>query len=262
LNSPWTFTVVAAIVTTCGTLLGLFLKDFLFVFYFDKLKEKKTLAKVSKKYKDPILLSSAELLRRIIDYIDNYEMMSKYSTINVLFDKSEKMTSNYANDLYFQKYKLTSTLYRFCSFFGWLELYRQEITFLDSHSKSKSSEALNIISRIREAIADGQLNDNDDWENWHDTLIFREELRSIGEGMIENSKDQRIVLGYGKFQSMIKNYEVTKEPLWLNPAIYFFTDFKKDKDFRTKRFLLLKQALLDLIKCLDKNYYLKHVKHK
>jgi hypothetical protein len=254
------FTVIAAIVTTFGTLLGLFLKDFIFVYYFDKLKEKRSLEKISKKYKDPILLSAAELLRRMVDYNTNYETLAKSSSVDTLFDKADRMVSNYAEDTYFLKYKLTSTLYRFCSFFGWLELYRQEITFLDSHSKSKNSEFLLIISKIREAIADGQLNDNEDWESWHDTLIFREELRSVGEGMIEINKEAKSVSGYGKFQHLIKNYETTKEPMWLNPVIVFFTDLKFEKDFRVERFALLKNALIELIKCLNKEYYLKHVK--
>jgi hypothetical protein len=216
-------------VSLFGTLCGLFLKDFLFVHYFDNLRERKTLAKVSKKYKDPILLSALEITSRLNDYIENYSFWCKYSTIDTLFDKIDKTQTNYITDPYFLNYKIISTLYRFCSFFAWLELYRQEITFLDSHSKGSSSKSLTLIANIREAIADGQLIKYDDWDSWTDALIFREELRAIGEGMIEKDKDQRNIIGYGKFRTLISQYEKTREPLWLNPAINFFMNLKLKK---------------------------------
>ncbi len=254
------FTVIAAIVTTIGTLFGLFLKDFLFVYFFDNFREKKTLEKVSKKYKDPILLSASELMRRMKEYGKSYNTLSKNSTTTILFDKVDRMQSNYATDPYFLNYKLVSTLYRFCSFFAWLELYRQEITFLDSHSKNKSSTMISLIADIREAVADGQINDNDDWHLWTDTLIFREELRAIGEGMIETNKDQRTIIGYGKFKTLISQFEKSKEPIWLNPAINFFTDLQTEKDFRLERFKRITNSLITLIKFLDDSYYKKHIK--
>jgi hypothetical protein len=252
------FTVIAAIVTTCGTLLGLLLKDFLFVYYFDRLKEHKTLEKISKKYKDPILLSAHELYKRTVDYLTDYDVLSRNSTLEVLYNNSEKLSENNYFDEYFLKYKLRSTIYRFCSFFGWLELYRQDITFLDSHSKRKSFEFLDILSNVRKAVADGQLNKK---KNWHDKLIFREELRAIGEGMIEVVKDQRLVIGYGKFQQLLKTYETKKEAMWLSPVINFFTYFDNKKDFRIERFELLRSSLLGLMRYLDEEYVVINVKN-
>ena len=252
------FTVIAAIVTTSGTLLGLFLKDFLFVYHFDKLKQHRTLEQISKKYKDPILLSAHELYKRTVDYLNDYDVLSVNSRIEVLYNKSEKLSENNYLDEYFLKYKLRSTIYRFCSFFGWLELYRQEITFLDSHSKRKSFEFLKILSNVREAVADGQLNIK---KEFHDKLIFREELRAIGEGMIDIFKDQRVVIGYGKFQQLLKTYETEKQPLWLSPVLNFFTDFHATKDFRIERFKLLKTSLLTLMRYLDKEYVTSNVRN-
>ena len=255
MNDYLGFTVIAAIVTTFGTILGYFLKDLLFVYFFDSLREKNALKKISKKYKDPILLSASELLRRVNQYVRDYDALCKISTAEILFDKTEKMTTNYADDPYFLRYKLVSTLYRFCAFFGWLELYRQEITFLDSHSKSDSSKVLAIIGTIRVSIADGQINTNSDWHLWKDPLIFREELRAIGEGMIEIKKEQNTILGYNKFQILINEFESKKSPLWLYPAINFFIGLQPLKDFRIERFRKLQTGLIDLIKCLDKEFY-------
>jgi len=255
------FTVVAAIVTTCGTLIGLFLKDFLFVHYFENFREKKTLKAVSKRYKDPILLAATELIRRLNELNRAYFDVSKGFTNENLFNKAEYIKRNYVDDPYFLKYKIISTLYRFSALFGWLEIFRQDITFLNTHSKKEAYKFLIIIGKVRECIADGQLNNESDWEEWKDVIIFREELRAIGEGMIEINNDQKIVLGYGKFQLLIDDYEFSKKPIWLRPIINFFTDFRLDKDFRTKRINLLLEYLKELIECLDKDYYNDHVKN-
>ncbi len=119
---------------------------------------------------------------------------------------------------------------------------------------------ISLIADIREAVADGQINDNDDWHLWTDTLIFREELRAIGEGMIETNKDQRTIIGYGKFKTLISQFEKSKEPIWLNPAINFFTDLQTEKDFRLERFKRITNSLITLIKFLDDSYYKKHIK--
>jgi hypothetical protein len=255
------FTVIAAVVTTCGTILGLFIKDFLFVQYFETYRERKSLKAISQRYKDPILLTTTELVRRISELNNSYVDVSKGFTQLQLFNKAEKMQTSYANDPYFLKYKIVSTLYRFCALFGWLEMYRQDITFLNSHSKVESYRFIEIIGKIREAIADGQIiKEESDWQLWHDTLIFREELRAVGEGMIEITNNQKAILGYGKFQLLIDDYEFSKKPIWLRPVISFFTDFKFDKDFRTKRFKTLFNNLKELVECLDKDYYKEHVK--
>lgn len=252
--------VIAAIVTTLGSLTALFLKDFLLVHYFENQRERRDLKKVSKRYKDPLLLTASELARRISEIISNFEIASNRFTSEILFDETRYVQSNSATDRYFMKYKLASSIYRFSSFFGWIELYRQDITFLESHSWKQNSKLFSILEKIRSSLADGQLNTEPDWMYWKDSLIFREELRAVGEGMIEHLKDQRIVMGYGKFQSMLSQYEDKGEPVWLRPVINFFLDLKLEKDFRQKRMSELLSALRDLIKYLDKEYYNQEMK--
>jgi hypothetical protein len=134
-------------------------------------------------------------------------------------------------------------------------MYRQDITFLDSHSKEESFKSLDLIEKVRSTIADGRLNKEEDWKAWNDVLIFREELRSVGEGMIEMVNGQKSIMGYGKFQILIDDFEKNKKPVWLKPVINFFTGFQQEKDFRIKRITLLVKHLGELMKCLDKAYY-------
>lgn len=162
--------------------MALFIKEFLLVRYFDKLKETKTLKNISKKYQDPIILTATELVRRLGEILPHPDWTSKAFKRDVIFNKCAAMQKNEVSDEYFQKYKVISSLYRFCAFFGWLELYRQDITFLNSYSKVESLKSTVIIEKIKAAIADGQINKKPDWQTWKDVLIFREELRSLGDG--------------------------------------------------------------------------------
>ena len=60
-------------------------------------------------------------------------------------------------------------------------MYRQELVFVDTEH-SKTSQLLEPkLLKIREDLADGQLNDAPDWPEWADALLFREEQRAVGE---------------------------------------------------------------------------------
>ncbi|HWZ03646.1 MAG TPA: hypothetical protein VNX40_08525 [Mucilaginibacter sp.] len=254
--SVLTFTVIAALVTVSGSLVALLVKDFLLVRYFEKYKEKASLKKISKRYKDPILLSAKEVLSRVESILKLYKYDSKNFTRETLFDKSECMVRNHPADPYYLRNRLTSTLYRFCSFWGWLELYRQDLTFLDSYSYTQNLQSSAFLDDLRSAIADGQLNNGPKWRELKDSLIFREELRSIGEGMIETVNNQRTIIGYGKFQGLLGDFETNAKNLWLRPAINFFTYYlPEEEDFRHHRLELIKSALHNYIKTLDEEFY-------
>src|SRR5690606_4590984 len=168
------FTVVGAIITTVGSLVALFLKDFLFVRYFDSIKEKRTLKSLFKKYNDPLVLSAIELTRRLDELIRNYPTLIKVFTTDNFKLTPRVQTSNDATDPYFLKYKIVSSLYRLCSVLGWLELYRQEMGFLESHSTKRTIKLLLIIVKIRTPLADGQLIEGkDDCLEWRDIFELR-----------------------------------------------------------------------------------------
>lgn len=80
--------------------------------------------------------------------------------------------------------------------------------------------------------------------------------------MIESINGQRMIFGYGRFQTMIEDFEETEKPVWLRPLLTFFTNFEVQKDFRFERFSRLQIALLELIKYLDEDYYNLHLKTK
>lgn len=117
-------TVIGALVTTTGTLLGLFLKEVFLARSFEQWKAKQSLAQVSRKSQEPIALSAIELCTRFtrICHKDPPDFLQS-SLLNTI---PEGPTLNSAADPHYRRYTLISTVYRLCAFLGWVELYRQD----------------------------------------------------------------------------------------------------------------------------------------
>jgi hypothetical protein len=246
--------VLGVILSSFGALVGIVIKDFLFVRSFENWKSKQSLVSVYRRYRDPILLSSIELLNRIREII--YQAPVNYLSSDFIDCKVQKMTKNSSDDPYYLKYKLVSTIYRLCSFLGWIELYRQEVTFLDSGKNKDNKNIEKCIDKIRGDIADGHLNMADDWESWTDSLLFREEQRAIGEAMIITSEGDKKLIGYGVFNQYLLCQPGDLKKHWFEVASNFILDLNvedQNKDFRHIRCLRLINHLIDLIEILDKN---------
>jgi hypothetical protein len=111
------------------------------------------------------------------------------------------------------------------------------------------------VEAIRSSLADGHLNDADDWLKWTDSLIFREEQRAIGESMIEPGK--RSIIGYGAFHD---RFIATggSSSRWIALATSFLMDLKSvpdamARDFRRARCLLVITHGVSLIECLNRD---------
>ena len=188
-------TVLGAFITTLGTLVGLALKEHFFARSFELWKSRRVLEALFQKYRDPLLLSADELSIRLKEICDGYG--SEYLSSSLLEKVPNRMEVTWASDSYFQRYKLESTVYRLCALFGWFELYRQEVVFLRSNRAKHNRKLESAIAAIREVIADGQMNASEDWIDWTDNLIFREEQRAIGAMMITSAGPMRTGMGYG-----------------------------------------------------------------
>jgi hypothetical protein len=197
------FAVVAAFVTTAGTLLGHYLKEAILAKSFESWKQHRSLESLYKKYRDPIVLSAIELAARLIEVIDEHP--AKFLAADVLSCEALQPSHSSERDLYYLRYKCQSTIYRLSAFIGWLELYRQDLVFLDV-SESKTNTVLqNLLTELRKDLADGTINSATDWSSWSDALIFREEQRAVGESMIVSDGGIRTVMGYGSFVALLEN---------------------------------------------------------
>lgn len=241
--------VVAALVATIGSLIALFLKEYIFSRSFENWKNRNASQQIYEKYREPIVLAAVDLCRRLhevctlhpADYLDS-ELLS-------MTPKVEK--SNSARDSYFRQYMLLSTIYRLCAFLGWLENYRNEIVFFRSSGERNNQRLEAELANVRADIADGRLNNALNWSEWTDSLIFREEQRAIGESMIIQSNGGKSIIGYGKFVEMMQDTSSPSSHRWVDAAARFFLDPVEFQDFRLVRYQRLVVHLVSLIEVLD-----------
>lgn len=241
-------TVVAALVSSAVTLLGIFLKEWFFARSIEQWKQKRALEQTYQRFRDPLGLATRELASRLREILDSYP--SVYLSSAVRASNPQRQLANSEDDPYYRRYKLTSTIYRFCALLGWIELYRQEITFLHLSDNLHTDKLESSLSLFRRSFADGDLNQADDFDEWRDTLIFREELRAMGEAMLESRGSSRTVMGYAKFFSSIEDTS-TAISHWGTVASNFFLDLEVDRDFRKQRMAAALCQLVDMCELLN-----------
>ncbi len=243
-------TVLGAIVSTIGSLFGIVLKDYFFTRSFERWKQHQALEQVYQKFRDPLLLAAREMATRTVEILQHYPTV--YLTERALTSRPLRQTDNSIDDPYFQRYKLISTAYRLSAFLGWLELYRQEITFLNSGNNEHAKALELAVAHIRSDLADGQLNMAEDWLEWKDTLVFREELRAIGESMIEARGTTRTVMGYGCYCEHLESQTQSAVLRWSPVVMNFFLELEsKGKDFRKIRLKRIVVHVVELMQLLD-----------
>lgn len=246
------FTVLGAIVATVGSLLGVVIKDYFFARSLESWKQRQILDQIYQKYRDPLLLSARELASRIAEILDHFPTV--YLTEEVRSSRPLKQVANTTEDPYFRHYKLLSTAYRLSAFLAWVELYRQELTFLHYGNNRRAKELEDVVGLIRSDLADGQLNQAKDWEKWRDTLIFREELRAIGESLILERGATRTVMGYGCYCGYLESEVSNTTQRWSMVSLNFLLELENTgKDFRQTRLKRLFVHLVDLMRLIGDN---------
>lgn len=243
--------VVAAVISVAGNLVALVLREFLLVRSFERWKERRALRAVYQRYRDPIVLSGIDLLSRLAEIRRAYP--TNYLLSEVAAQRPTRFAANTNEDPHYRRHKLVSSVYRLCAFLGWLELYRQELTFLDTGRRRDNRNLEGYLEDIRRDLADGQLNQAPDWPVWIDFLVFREEQRAVGAAMIVDGGGQRTIMGYGVFLALVDVPEDERgaELWWLNTASRFLLDLRADRDFRRTRLERLERDVRKLIGVLS-----------
>lgn len=239
-------TVLGAIVSTFGSLLGIVLRDYVFSRSFERWKHRQALELVYQKFRDPLHLSASELASRIHEILKHFPTV--YLNDEVLASRPSRQVENSIDDPYFRRYKLVSTGYRLSSFLAWVELYRQELTFLHPGANAHAADLERVVALIRSDLADGQINQAEDWSTWRDTLVFREELRAIGESLIETRGSARTVMGYGRYCEQLESATSNAVQRWTPVVLNFLLNLEPSgKDFRRTRLKRLFVHLVELM---------------
>src|SRR5262249_17965086 len=100
-----------------------------------------------------------------------------------------------------------------------------------------------------------------DWYEWRDTLIFREELRAIGESLIENRQNTRAVMGYGRYCEHLESESPNAVKRWSPVVMNFYLDLEDHgKDFRRIRLQRMIIHLIDILQLLDESSIEEHLR--
>jgi len=185
------------------------------------------------KYRDPLLRSAIDLQSRLSNIHQN----------RVLQNFDQRRLSE-------QDYLITNTLCVFAEYFGWVEILRQEIQFLDLGDLELNRHLSELIVNITKGFSTSRFNDKCNLDPIFQLL--NGEQRAIGEIMMTpRSIDQTVgceCIGYAAFVQKMNDSEFTQ----------WFTALKEDLDMITKtskfdgdRLVLIHGRLIDLIDFLD-----------
>ena len=192
--------VVGSFLIALAPVITVVVKDFLLVKHLEGWRQKRNAEQVYERLRDPLLASAKDLAFRLLEILDRWPEVT-YLRKGVFQSQPEEQQRISDDDPYYKKYKLVSTLYRFCAFFGWLELYRQELTFLHAGQSSHSRQLEKVAADLRDCLANSHQNQAPDHAQWRDALLFREELRAIGETML----GKKGVIGYAQFTRQVES---------------------------------------------------------
>jgi hypothetical protein len=213
-------------------LVASWLRDYVFVRSFEQWKERRALLAAYHRYRDPLLVASEELRRRIAEICEDYPPAWLQSA--VLDHNPRALDANLATDRYYQRYRFTSTVFRLCAWLGWLELYRQDVTFLDAGQAEANKRLRDCLDEIRDDLSEGGLNTGSLEALRSDRLIFKEEQRAIGESMLIGGAP-RTVMGYAAFARLFNDADVADELWWIRVVKGFLADPESPQDFRRTR---------------------------
>lgn len=243
--------VLGACVTTFGSLAAMLIKEFVAAQWLEKLKARQTLRSVYRRYQIPIFLAAEELSGRLYGLSrDDNDRDERRIGIDQINHRPPRELHVAVSDHYL-RYRFFSNIYRLCSFLGWVELYRRDIGTLDTDKIDKNRAMDVCLRKVQSVLADGWINQHQDWKKWKDCLLYREEQRAIGSTMAL-SGDALQIADFGRFTATIENDpNGDSEAKWLIQAAHFFESIERKKDFRVVRMKLLVVYLTELMELLQ-----------
>lgn len=243
--------VIGACITTAGSLLAMYIKEFVAARWLERWKARQTLLGTYRRYQLPIFLAAEELSGRVYGLSrDDNDRDERRVGLDMLRSPAPR-EPHAAVSAHYLRYRFISNAYRLCCFLGWIELYRRDIGTLDVDALDHNRDLEACLSKIRSTLADGWLNQHEDWREWRDCLIFREELRAIGHRMAAEN-DALGVLDFGSFAALLESDpDGEADAKWFVQAALFYENLQRSHDFRLVRMKMLVVYLADLMELLQ-----------
>jgi hypothetical protein len=170
------------------------------------------------RYRDPLITATFELQDRIQNLL-----RTTHNSILVYLPTPRR-----------GELAIHSTLFRFAQYFGWTEIVRREIQFLEFGATSATRSVQDALGNVGWAFATDKLG--------RDFMIWREEQRAIGERMLSGDAQPLTCIGFASFTDRYTD----EFERWLRPVASSLR-----APFDRRRLVKLHNLLIDLGKQLD-----------
>lgn len=187
---------------------------------------------VMARYREPLLRAAFDLQSRIYNIVAQAFLAEFY----VRGSAAER------------EYALRNTLFVFADYFGWVEILRRDVQFLDLGDVERNRHLVDRLDAVSEILADSRVLRDPAFR------VFKGQQRALGELMIqpvgtENSSPRGRCMGYAAFAARLD-----AQPEFAHWFAQLEADIQQLAATPTsglERLLPLQRALIDLIDFLD-----------
>lgn len=176
------------------------------------------------RYREPLVAAAFELQSRLFNIL-RQDFLGKYY-VNGTDEQ--------------QEYAVKHTLYVVGQFFGWIEILRRQIEFLNFGEVEETRDVSNRVLDIRDLFASDKANLGTPF------MIWRGAQRAIGERMMTRDGDVLVCMGYAEFSEQT-------DPSFKRWFEQLERDIEAVSGHHNERLRLVQHALIDLIERLDAN---------
>ncbi|MEV4224789.1 hypothetical protein [Nonomuraea sp. NPDC049725] len=191
------------------------------------------------RYRDALLWAAFDLQSRLYNILHGYEVDRRPGRRGFLRSFLVEGTQQQA------EYVRTSTAFLFAEYLGWVEIFRDDLRFLDLGNRRKNRRVMSLLARIGSTLNAAHTSEVEGFR------IFRVHQRAIGELMIEAESEpgQRRCIGYAAFCAKLASEE--RFSTWMQELLDHVDLAAEEPDAVHERLTTLQHQLIDLIDFLD-----------
>jgi hypothetical protein len=214
-----------------------------------RLKERREIISLTHKYTTPILLATEALRNRLFNMINLIELVEKDQWLSCNNQTSPPQPTYY----------YLSTIYLLGRFFGWVEILRSTVVYLDLASVRETRRFERYLEAIESCFSDPEIlpgitdiklrtESNRDW-------CYSYELSAIGEMMIvrDSHDDNLKTIGFAGFKKLFLDSQGSDFREYFDCLALLFKDLKKS-EARFKRIIVAHAILNAFIDYMDSNH--------
>lgn len=184
----------------------------------ENLKSRKEVLEIKTKYAVPIFYSAVELRKRLDNILKLIKIIEKG---NGWLNKEDP------DDYYF-----LSTIYITAQFFGWTQILRRTVVYLDLSSTSETKAFSYGLDAIISSFSNPALMEEKpatDPHNTEDKWVYSIWLQAIGDQMIKKEGSEYSVLNFAEFCGKLRDTKNKDFHKWMKPLIDFYDDLKSNQ---------------------------------